>query len=314
MDIGILNLQPILALLAAVGGAMTAYTTTRALFRPGRGAARAMTDFAGVTGKREKAAEAEVGSEVHKVRLFFARWNMDVAGNEETYMLAARAGSGIVLGVALVVLGFPTLTFVAGLALGWMGVGGTVNAHWRRLRLAIEKELPTFLSRMAGTIQADPNVLDALDDVVETLEEGAPLQSWLRRFLRRMQSAGREAMDPLLTEAHALSPSLGLAMFQIKRLWETGGAGYTEAFSTASANLGGILEGRATAAAKADSARGAIRIILLALVGVTAVMTGSAQMRVAFANPIVQLAYLIIVVWVGIGWWYIDAQIDDALS
>lgn len=297
---------------AAAAAALVGYLLTEMLVKSVlvRGAKERVANYVAMA-ETSFGEEVEVGSQVHKVRLAFARFGVDVAGREVIALWAARAS--MALGVAFLVwwVGFPVLAAPVGAVIGWLLTGSIVEGAWSTMRRGIEEEIPTLLSRLAGTVQADPNVLQAIEEVSETLSQRGPLHSWLRRLVARVQAGGRPAYQAMLAEAESISPSLGLALFEVGRLWETGGPGYVEAFSRAAENLGEILDSRARAEAKAAGMKSAIRIVLGTLVLVVVIMIRNPAMSGSIRTPLVQLAYLGIAVWVAIGWSMVNGMIEE---
>ena len=306
--------RDIAPLLAAGALGVLAFVGVRALLSAlqVRGAAGRLSRLAGESAA--PADEVEIGSQAYQVRLAFARFGVDAAGRESGVLWAMRILLGAALVLLIGLLGYPPLTWLAGPIIAWFVVAGMVSGAWMGMRRQIEQEVPTFLLRMSGTVQAEANALSALEEVGATLTPAGPLQAWVRRFAARLQSGGRPAMQGMLEEAEAISPSLGLAVFEISRLWETGGTGYPQALAQAAENLGGILDGRAQAEAKAAGAKRAILVVLGALVFVTAMLLHNPTLGASVRSPLVQLAYLIIAVWVAIGWAQVNAMIEEATT
>jgi Flp pilus assembly protein TadB len=257
-------------------------------------------------------SDVQVGSEVHRIRLAFERVRLDVRGREYEGLWAMRILLGTFLGLGIWWAGFPPLAALAGPVLGWAVVASLVETSWSGMRREIEVELPIFLSRMAGTIQATPNVLLALDEVIQTLTPDRPLRRWMGRLAETLQRGGKPAIEGMLQEADTISPSLGLTVFEIGRLWETGGKGFSDAFSRAAENLGEILDSRARADSKGAGMKSAIRIMLATLVLVVIVMLRNPAVAASIRSPIVQFMYLAIIVWVGIGWSFVTGMIEEA--
>jgi hypothetical protein len=264
--------------------------------------------------EEDEGDEIEIGSEVYKIRLAFSRFGLDVKGKEAAALLATRVLFGAVLALAIWWGGFPPLTVIGGPVVGLLAVGSFIEGAWGKMRREIEAETPTFLSRIVGTVQTEPNVLRTLEDVAETLNPEGPLQAWLHRLVAQLSGGGRPAFQAMLDEAEAISPSLGLAIFEIGRMWETGGEGYTHAFARAAENLLGILDSRAQATAKAAGAKSAIRVVLGALIVVTMVMLRNPTLAPSMHSPLVQITYLGIAVWVTIGWFQINNMIEEAIQ
>jgi Flp pilus assembly protein TadB len=216
--------------------------------------------------------------------------------------------------LGLMFLGVPLPLYLLAPVLGWVVVSGQVNGAWSKMRLALEKELPTFLLRMSATIQATPNVPEAVADVTASLDPAGPLQAWMKRLLTAMQTGGRKGLEEMREEAAAISPSLMLAVMELERLWETGGSGYVEAFRLAADNLASILEGRAMAAAKADGAWGTVRVILLALGGSLVAAMSSGAGGGLFNTPAVQVGLLVALAWAALGWNVIGDMIREVME
>jgi len=91
------------------------------------------------------------------VRLAALQYRLNAAGRESLYYYGAIVAIALVVWAALVFLGVPAVLYLLAPVLGWVVVSGQVNGAWQKMRLALEKELPTFLLRMSATIQATPN-------------------------------------------------------------------------------------------------------------------------------------------------------------
>ncbi len=256
----------------------------------------------------------KTGSFEHKVRLAALQYRLNVVGRESLYYYGAMVLVALAALIFLMFLGVPLPLYLLAPVLGWVVVSGQVNGAWSKMRLALEKELPTFLLRMSATIQATPNVPQAVADVTASLDPSAPLQAWMKRLLSAMQTGGRKGLEEMREEAAAISPSLMLAVMELERLWETGGSGYVEAFRLASDNLASILEGRAMAAAKADGAWGTVRVILLALGGSLVVAMSSGAGSGLFNTPAVQFGLLVALAWAAMGWNVIGDMIREVME
>jgi hypothetical protein len=274
--------------------------------RPGGRLAR----FAGP--KAERAA-ADTGSRSHKIRLVFSSFGLDVAGNETAALLLAWLGAGTVIALILLIVGAPLLMVPAAYAAAWFLADSQLNGAWIRLRHGIEREIPVFLTRLASTVQIESNVLEAIHEVTDTLDSKGPLREWMRRFIARCQAGGAQALQEMLPEAQAVSTSLGIAVFEIGRLWETGGPGYVKAFAMAAENIGDALKARALAHAKGDGAKSSIRMIVLALLGVMVFLFATPQFAAAMQDPAVQILYAFILGWMFFGWSMIDSIIEGAV-
>ena len=92
-------------------------------------------------------------SELSKTRLAFLRFGIDVSGKEEvaTYCLMALIGIPGILVFNAFHLGWP-ISIAGGIVLGYAITHGFVNAQWEKVRLEIEKEIPTFLRNLSGIL------------------------------------------------------------------------------------------------------------------------------------------------------------------
>jgi len=300
-------------ILMAVSLAAFAYYALEAVAKQRGRAAKTLADYyQPLTPQEER--PIRTGSFEHRVRLAALQYRLNVVGKESLYYYGAIVAIALVVWAALVFLGVPAVLYLLAPVLGWVVVSGQVNGAWQKMRLALEKELPTFLLRMSATIQATPNVPEAIADVTASLDPAGPLQAWMKRLLATIQTGGRRGLEEMQDEAAAISPSLMMAVMEIERLWETGGSGYVEAFRLASDNLASILEGRAMAAAKADGAWGTVRVILLALGGSLVVAMSSAAGGGLFDTPAVQIGLLLALAWAALGWNVIGDMIREVME
>jgi hypothetical protein len=244
----------------------------------------------------------QTGSFEHKIRLAALGYSLKVDGKEKLAFYGVIALLSLLLLVAIQTFNMPPALIPASIALSYVVVKSTVEGRWNKMHIALEKELPAFLLRFAATLQATPNVIEALTDVVDTLDPQAPLQAWLRRMISAMQAGGQKGLNDMRSEAAAISPSLMMVVLEISRLWETGGAGYIQAFQLAAQGLSDLLSARANAQAKADGAWGTIRVILLALGGAIAVAMGNPGSSYLFHSTFAQVGLLILFVWASLGW------------
>lgn len=250
----------------------------------------------------EQETEVKTGSFEHKVRLAALSYGLKVDGKENLFFYGVVAGLSILVLVACTLLNLPPVLILAGSALSYVFIKGIIDARWNKMRIALEKELPVFLLRLSATLQATPNVIEALVDVADTLDPQGPLYVWVKRMISAMQSYGQKGLEDMSQEASSISPSLTMTVLEISRLWETGGLGYIQSFQLAAQSLSNLISARANAQAKSDGAWGTIRVILLALGGailMAMINPGSSYM---FHTPIAQIGLLLLLVWAAVGW------------
>jgi hypothetical protein len=303
------DLETLKPYIAGAALAFGAYFLIQLLMKVQRPRGR-LTQFGGPTA--DKAAVA-TGSPNHKIRLVFATYGLDVSGAETIALWLLRIGAGTVISLILLVVGAPLMMIPAAFVASWFLVESQMSAAWIKLTHGIEKDIPIFLSRLASTVQIESNVLEALNEVTETLDPKAPLRDWMLRFIGRCQAGGIQAMDEMLVEAQAISTSLGISVFEIGRLWETGGPGFVQAFTIASDNIGDALKARGMAHAKGKGAKGSIQMIVVALLLVMVFLFGTPQFATAFEDISMQIMFAFILGWMFFGWSMIDSIIEGAV-
>ena len=255
-------------------------------------------------------------NELSKTRLAFLRFGMDVSGKEEfaTYCLMALIGVPGILIFNAFHLGWP-ISIAGGAVLGYAITHGIVNAQWEKVRLEIEKEIPTFLRNLSGILKAEPNILEALSSSREALDPEKPLAAWVETFITRIQRQGRTAFESLLIEANNISSSLALVVFEVQRMGETGGAGYTAAFHETANNLNEILNVKGQAAAVASGKKNiALAIIGAAVFGLGYILSAPVGASVYLENSLFKIGLVAAIAWGAYGWSYIQQMIREATT
>lgn len=253
----------------------------------------------------------QTGSFEHKVRLAALKYGVKAEGRENVYFYGAVALIGLLVLFAVQVFHLPFVLLPAGVLLGYVFVRSLIEGEWGKMRVAMEKELPAFLLRLSATLQASPNVIDAMQDVTETLDPRAPLRPWMQRVILAMQQSGQKGLEEMRDEAEAISSSLLIVIMTISRLWETGGAGYIHSFQVTARGLSNLLSARGEAQAKADGAWGTIRVILLALGGAIVMAMSNPASGYLFSSALGQAGLLILLGWGAVGWNVIQDAIRE---
>ncbi|RME52561.1 MAG: hypothetical protein D6790_18545, partial [Caldilineae bacterium] len=207
----------------------------------------------------------------------------------EGLLPALKLSAGLLPGLALLLLGFPPVPAVGAGSLAAMLVHAGLEGRWRRFQMGIEAELPTFVSRLAATLLVTSSPLRALEEVTATLAEDSPLGAWMERLLAGLRTQGQSHLAQAREEAALLSPSLALVVFELGRFFETGGSGFARAFGATADQLAAILEARAVAGSKAESARSAVHTMLAIMGVILLLMLSSPVQRQGFAHPTAQL-------------------------
>lgn len=307
------SLQSLFPILAAVCAAVIVYGLLSWLFSRRPSSDALLRDF----GSQQEAAvitETRVGSPEHKICMAFGGYGFDVSGRELFSLYLVIGVIGLALAIAVAAFGMPPLFWLAGPAVAYFGVNGMVNGKWNKMRMAMEKEIPSFLMNLSSVIQLNPNVIQALEDASLSLNPKGHLKPWIDRLVHALQSRGKKGMDEMLAEAGDISSSLLLVVVEIGRLWETGGQGYAQSFQMVSENLAGILEGRSKAFSKADGAWGTIRVIVLALGGAIFLAFSTPGSSALFRTLAAQIAIVVAVAWAGFGFTYIGDLIRESVE
>ncbi len=258
----------------------------------------------------------EFGSARHKIRLTFAAYGVNVAGREEEAFYAAVTAAALlaVFGVSLLQVS-PLLALAVGAATGYLVVRSAVDGRWEAVRQELEAEIPTFMRNISGIVQATPNVVEALNGAGNSLDPHKPLHAWLEQFIAALQAHGRGALQTERTRAHEISPTLGVLVYQIERLWESGGKGYARAFKMSADNLGEILLVKGQAHAKTGSAMTTAKFIIAsAIVTLGYIISSPSGHRIYMENPTVKTALLLAVLWGVYGWGAIKTIVREAVE
>ena len=258
----------------------------------------------------EDAQPVPIGSRAYKIRLALGA---RAAGREQAVLYAAYAAAGVALlalGVALALpLWIALLLAVAG---AWMGVNGFVESRWNASRRKVEADLPMFLRNLGGMMLVTPNVLQALQDTVASLDARSPLRAWMTRLIEELRLHGQQGFERMQDEAQRISPQLLLVVVEVGRLWETGGAQFAQAFYQAASNQTKILSIRNNTEAELAGAKSTLRVILLTLGG--AVYMSIRIDPAPFNTAIGRIGLLAVAGLAAVGWLLLQRMMDDVLS
>jgi hypothetical protein len=224
------------------------------------------------------------------------------------------AGAVLGVGLALLLAGMPLMPALGGAGLAYVLADEFLKGKPRKTRLAIEQELPTFVARLGGMLLVTSSPRAAIEEVAKTLMPGKPLRIWLERLLAGWQSEGEGFLAGAHLEANRISPLLGLTVYQMRRLAETGGAGFVRAFATIADQLSAILEARAVAGSKAEGARQAVLTMLVIMAVILGIMLSSPTIRAGYADATAQLIAAVALGVMGFGYVNLNGMIADALE
>lgn len=278
-----------------------------------QGNAGRLDAFAQAGQERKAAQQARFGGEEHRMRVAFSSVGLDAAGAENLYLWSARLVAGVALFFGLQIIGLPTLTALVAFPAGYIVVNGYIAQKWNAVRSQVEAEIPALLNNMATTLQTTDNVISATRMVRDTLRSGGPLQMWLDDVLRSMESEGIGSLDEVSKTASAYSHSLSIVVELIRRMWQTGGKGYAQAFIAAAENLETVLDARVNARATGDSERNMTWVLAGVTIGMMALVSRNEGMTEIVQSPLVQILYAIILMLVVFGQTQITKMIDEAV-
>ena len=300
---------PILVLATAFCAAVTVYLFALRLRLPfGSRPAQALAAW---LGENEESRQERSDSRLSRERVICAALGLPMRPGT---LPAVRLASGLLPVLLLLLLGYPLVPALGAGLLSGLLVHHGLEGRWRRVRLGLERELPTFVSRLASTLLVTGAPLAALEEVLSTLPGDSPLRAWLERLASGLRVQGQGYIEQAREEAAALSPSLALVVFELGRFFETGGTGFVQAFAATADELSAILEARSIAGAKADAARGAVHMMLGILGGILLLMLSSPVQRQGFAHPTAQLVSAAALLVMGGGYVVLNGMIEEAVA
>lgn len=265
-------------------------------------------------GFEDELEDIEFGGQKHKIRLLFAHYGIDVNGHEGLALWGLRIAIGIVMYIVLSIVGLPTMARYSGFGAGLLLANGMVAGGWTDMRSEIEKEIPSFLTRLSTIIQARENILVALAETTKGLNREKPLKPWVDRLISALNRKGRSALDDFRQEAMVISPSLGIVVFLISRAWDTGGAGYSAALGISAENLQKALSGRLLGIAKSKGLIGSANVVVMMTVFVTAYMVRNPETQAQMGSPIMQIGYSVIVLVMTGAYMLINQMVEDLMK
>ncbi len=257
--------------------------------------------------------DAPRASREYQVRLLFERFGMDVRGSESEAVYSAYLAGALVVWLLLLPLGLGFVGLAGSGVLSYFLVESAISSRWDRVRREMEQDIPTMMRNMAGFLQAGGSALQVLGETVRALEESSPLRAWLQRWVRELQVNGAQVLPDMRAEAQEISSALVLVVFEIERLWETGGSGYAHAFQSSAENLAELIAVRAQAQAKASGAYGLARLLIVTSAFTLGYMMFNPGSRAMFMESVfVKVGLLVAVGWGAFGWRVIREVVQEA--
>ena len=266
-----------------------------------------------VSNEQVEVFPATFGSDEHKIRLAFQRIHIDVTGKEiQSRTFAYVFASMIAFFFLRTGLLMSVLISLSGIGLGYMLVNGFIEGSWKKIQMEIDSEIPLFLTGFTSTVQVQQDKLSAMYEEAQTLNPEGALRKWLmERFVGEYERYGEGILTELIKEAFEISNSLGVMMYMIQRFWVTGGD-WEDAFVMGTENLEGILDARTQGEAQGANVRSSTMAITGILVFVIVIMNRSPATSEIIGNPLVQIGYVVLFLWMAMGWKYINGVVNEA--
>ncbi len=230
------------------------------------------------------------------------------------WLTGVKTAAALIPALVVLLAGWPLIIALGAGGLGYMLMAAWLEGRWRNFQVKIEEDLPTFVAQLAGVLQITDSASVALTEVVKSMPQKTPLRMWMERFTTGVQLHGPVYADRVREKAAAISPSLGLTVFFIGRLSETGGGQFADAFTTVADELGAILEARAVASSKAAAAKQNVHMMIGILALIAVMLFKSPEIRQGFSIPQVQLTAAGALLAMVFGYSYMSSMIDEALE
>jgi hypothetical protein len=214
----------------------------------------------------------------------------------------------------LIVMSYPWPLAAGAGALAFLLARSFLQNRRTQARVRIEQELPSFVSEIAGQLMVTSSARLVLEEVITGMRYASSLRAWMQYLLYGYNREGVIFLGQARREAQTITPHLGVVMYELERLAETGGGDFAAAFTTSADELSAILEARAVAGSKAESARMAV-LMLMGIMGfVLFTMFSSDAIREGFNYPAVQMITVGCVVVMGFGYSFMNDMINEAME
>ncbi len=305
--------KPLLPFLAALAAGLTVALLIPRIPWPRRGPGGRVAAYAsGEAGEDDAPAPVITDVHIEPEAIILASLNLPP---DPRWLIAIRLAAGAVPALILLILGYPLIPALGAGGLGAIIAHTWLQGRWRTFCNQIEAELPTVASRLSGSLLVSSAPIAALEETIEGLEPDSPLRQWMTAFLQGLRRPGRAGfVAQAQRSAGRISPSLALMVFEIGRLLETGGAGFTQAFTATAEHLTSILKVRAVARAKAEAARTAVLTMIGIMGFILLLMLSSPQTRRGYDDPTVQLIAAASLAVMAFGYYLLNSMIDEAVA
>jgi tight adherence protein B len=244
-------------------------------------------------------------------KMLAAGW--DWGDNAEIKLYGLMAVLGFVVLVGGTLLNMPPLLALFAAALAAYAPRWYLENRERNRAIAIEKDLPLALSRMAGLLGIQPDVAQVLTITANSISPGREtvLAEELRRTAAQMRSSGAEAGLRTLEQR---SPSPSLAQLAVSlRIYADAGGEFSNVMSSAADRTREIIDGRNAAQAKAGEAAIAARALPLLLLGGTVFLAQDPQFAAFYRSTLGQVIIAVVIGMMIFGYITIQKMIEEVV-
>jgi Flp pilus assembly protein TadB len=244
-------------------------------------------------------------------KMLAAGW--DWGENAEIKLYGLLAVLGFVVLVAGTLLNMPPLLTLFTAALAAYAPRWYLDNRERNRAIAIEKDLPLALSRMAGLLGIQPDVAQVLTITANSISPGREtvLAEEVRRTAAQMRSTGAEAGLRALEQR---SPSPSLAQLAVSlRIYADAGGEFSHVMSGAADRTREIIDGRNAAQAKAGEAAIAARALPLLLLGGTIFLAQDPQFAAFYRSTLGQIIIAAVIGMMIFGYITIQKMIEEVV-
>lgn len=238
------------------------------------------------------------------------------AGRESAQLRTLCWSSALLLALVGLVTQLPLLVIPILAAIGYWLPGQLARTEWARLRLSVDGDLLTLIGDLSGMVNFTTDPVEILNKVA--LNQAAGGQNFLAQELQRTSNAvrlhGQGAWEEAEKRATALSPTLAMIYFILRRLKQTGGTEFARAFRLTADNLTEIISTRQLIQSKAQAAKSTMYLIAGIFAFILLQMLWNPTMRQTYTSPLGQLILAGCLGVMGVGFGYIFHHVEEILG
>jgi hypothetical protein len=184
-------------------------------------------------------------------------------GEELAQLRRFQIAGAVILGLLALVLRLPVALVPVGVGIGYLLPKQLANGAWGKTRTLVDEQLLTLVAEMAAAVNFTTDPVEIVRRAEVSLRGAGHeiLADELPRTLAEVHQRGTEAWQAAEQRAEALSATLSTLYFILRRLKQTGGAGFSAPFQTAATNLTEIIATRQIVRSKAESGKSTMYMI-----------------------------------------------------